>query len=89
MGRRRLVPLNWDEGAVEILSAIAPRDLDDARVWWETYAPTLYSAIMDTRLLETGFIPADEQELREWIQREIQVLEGDNIPDESQRAARS
>ena len=86
MARRRLVPLDWDEGAIEILSQIAPRDLDDARVWWEKYAPTLYAAIMDTRLLESGFIPSDEQDLREWIQREIDALEADDIPNESQRA---
>lgn len=84
--RNKRIPLDWDEGAIEILSAIAPRDLDDARVWWEKRAPTLYAAIMDTRLLQAGIIPASEQELKEWVTREIQSLEADNIEDTRQRA---
>lgn len=84
--RNKLIPLNWDQGAIEILSAIAPRDLDDARVWWEKKAPNLYIAIMDTRILEAGFIPADEDELRAWIRREIRSLEADDIEDTRQKA---
>jgi len=86
MPRSRLIPLDWDRDAVAILSAIAPSDLDDAKIWWEFFAPTLYQAIMDAHFVELGDIPTDEEELKAWLRNYIDELEEEDLETESKKA---
>ncbi|NIQ08555.1 MAG: hypothetical protein GWO23_02240 [Gammaproteobacteria bacterium] len=71
MPNNNLIPLDWDDDAVQLLSLIAPTDEDKAQIWWETYAPVAYQAILDAGLLEDREeLPDTEAEFEAWLQRQ-------------------
>ena len=69
MPNNKLIPLEWDEDAVRMLSIIAPQDEEKARVWWELYAPLAYQAILDAGILaDRDDLPRSDIEFERWMQ---------------------
>jgi len=85
MPANRLVPLDWDPAAVELLARLAPSDIDRARIWWQTYAPTAYEAILDSKILELGESYATIDDLREAISRYLEELDSDSLDNTAQK----
>ena len=72
MPNNNLIPLEWDEEAVRLLSMIAPQDEDAARIWWEAYAPMAYQAILDAGVLDDrDNIPRSDEEFERWLQTQM------------------
>lgn len=72
MSPNNLIPIGWDEDAVRLLSMIAPQDTAAASVWWETYAPLAYQAILDAGLLsDRDNLPRNDEEFEEWLQEQV------------------
>lgn len=61
--QNRTVTLNWDSEARRLLSLIAPQDADLARIWWQQYAPGVYQALLDSKIIEDIGDVNDEEEL--------------------------
>lgn len=77
MPNNNLIPLDWDEEAVRLLSMIAPTDQQKAQIWWETYAPIAYQAILDAGILEDrDDLPRTDEEFEAWL--EGQMVEGED-----------
>ena len=78
MAPNNLIPLHWDEEAVRLLSLIAPGDEEKARVWWETYAPIAYQAILESGILDDrDNLPRTDVEFDIWLQENLQEGESD------------
>jgi hypothetical protein len=73
MPNNNLIPLHWDEEAVRLLSMIAPTDSAKAQIWWETYAPVAYQAMLDAGILEDrDNLPRSDEEFEQWLQNQMQ-----------------
>jgi len=78
MPNNNLIPLNWDEDAVRLLSLIAPGDEEKARVWWETYAPAAYLAILESGVLDDrDNLPRTDDEFDVWLQENMREGESE------------
>jgi hypothetical protein len=78
MPNNNLIPLDWDEDAIRLLSLIAPDDPDKARIWWETYAPVAYEAILDAGILDDrDDLPRTDEEFERWLGEQMDDGEGE------------
>lgn len=72
MPNSNLIPLHWDEDAVRLLSLIAPGDEQKAQIWWETYAPVAYQAILEAGILEDrDDLPRSDAEFELWMASQV------------------
>jgi len=67
-----MIPLGWDEDAIRLLSMIAPTDEQKAQIWWETYAPLAYQAILEAGVLDDrDELPRTDIEFERWLQTQM------------------
>ena len=68
MPRMALIPLDWDAELVELLAAIAPADVEGAKVWWEMYAPSLYASLLEAYPVGDSSGLRDIDDAREYLE---------------------
>ena len=67
MPRAINVPLSWDPAIIAILSEVAPDDVEGAKVWWEMYAPVLYTAILDSLAVGDSSVLREDVYDAQWV----------------------